>query len=62
MTPAQKAGKAERMIGYLEGVSERVEAVLSLAQGEERERLMRALGPVRGAVERALGFYRDRTK
>ena len=62
-TPAQKAGKAIRMIEYLEKTQERVDTVVGQAkntQGADPAAVKEALEPCMEAVRKAISFYKAR--
>ncbi|KAF9454054.1 hypothetical protein P691DRAFT_771042 [Macrolepiota fuliginosa MF-IS2] len=61
-TPAQRAAKAAKMIGYLAKTTEKVEALVRAAQvnGLDGSRVEIAMKPVVNAVDHALNFYRNR--
>ncbi|KAK0485803.1 hypothetical protein IW261DRAFT_1548835 [Armillaria novae-zelandiae] len=62
VTPAQKAAKATKMIGYLSKTHEKVEALVRAAQqqGLDANRIEIAMKPVLTAVDRALAFHRNK--
>ncbi|KAI0374101.1 hypothetical protein BV20DRAFT_1118712 [Pilatotrama ljubarskyi] len=59
-TPAQKAAKATKMIGYLSKTHEKVEALVRAAhqEGVDPARVKVAMKPVLDAVDKALEFWR----
>ncbi|KAI0630295.1 hypothetical protein C8Q77DRAFT_1160645 [Trametes polyzona] len=59
-TPAQKAAKAAKMIGYLGKTHEKVEALVRVAhaEGVDPARVKIAMKPVLDAVDKALEFWR----
>ncbi|KAI8993080.1 hypothetical protein BD414DRAFT_483241, partial [Trametes punicea] len=59
-TPAQKAAKAAKMIGYLSKTHEKVDALVQAAQqaGVDPARVKVALKPVLDAVDKALEYWR----
>lgn len=61
-TPAQKAAKAAKMIGYLASTQEKVDAIVKAASsaGAEPAKIEVAMKPVVNAVEKALQFHRNR--
>lgn len=62
-SPAQKAGKAIRMIEYLEKTQERVDTIVNQAKtvpGADPIGVKEALEPCLGAVRKAIAFYRAR--
>ncbi|KAI0093026.1 hypothetical protein BDY19DRAFT_882431 [Irpex rosettiformis] len=61
-TPAQKAQKATKMIGYLEKTPEKVEAIVIAArkEGFDPVRAQTAMKPVLDAVNKAIAFWRAR--
>lgn len=62
-SPAQKAGKAIRMIEYLEKTQERVDTVVKQAestQGADSLAVREALEPCMEAVRKAVSFYKAR--
>jgi len=61
-TPAQKATKAAKMIGYISKTHEKVDALVRAAQRESIDpvRIEIAMKPVLDAVDQALAFYRGR--
>ena len=62
-SPAQKAGKAIRMIEYLEKTQERVDTVVGQAkntQGADPTAVKEALEPCMEAVRKAISFYKAR--
>ncbi|KAI0768370.1 hypothetical protein BC629DRAFT_1535963 [Irpex lacteus] len=61
-TPAQKAQKATKMIGYLERTPEKVEAIVIAArkEGFDPVRVQTAMKPVLDAVDKAITFWRAR--
>ena len=63
-TPLQKAGKAQRMVGYLEKTQERVDTVVREGQkeGSDPIAVREALEPCMHAVRKALDFYHARVK
>ncbi|KAK0225922.1 hypothetical protein IW262DRAFT_1267984 [Armillaria fumosa] len=62
VTPAQKAAKATKMIGYLSKTHEKVEALVRAAQqqGLDANGIEIAMKPVLTAVDRALAFHRNK--
>ncbi|KII92831.1 hypothetical protein PLICRDRAFT_89359 [Plicaturopsis crispa FD-325 SS-3] len=58
-TPAQKAAKAARMIGYLSKTHEKVDALIRAAQSEgvDPARVEVAMKPILNAVDQALAFH-----
>ncbi|KAI1794077.1 hypothetical protein LXA43DRAFT_884194 [Ganoderma leucocontextum] len=62
-TPAQKAAKASKMIGYLSKTHEKVEALVVEAQREQVDpaRVRVAMQPILDAVDKALGFWQTRS-
>ncbi|PCH43612.1 hypothetical protein WOLCODRAFT_122269 [Wolfiporia cocos MD-104 SS10] len=62
-TPAQKAAKAAKMIGYLSNTHEKVDALLhtARAEGVDFARVQVAMKPVLDAVDKALAFWRARS-
>ncbi|KAG5654394.1 hypothetical protein H0H81_003218 [Sphagnurus paluster] len=58
-TPAQRAAKAAKMIGYIAKTHEKVDALVKLAQqhGIDPMRVETALKPVLNAVDQALAFH-----
>ncbi|KAM5530768.1 hypothetical protein V8D89_015575 [Ganoderma adspersum] len=61
-TPAQKAAKASKMIGYLKKTHEKVEALVVEAQREQADpaRVRVAMKPILDAVDKALGFWQTK--
>ncbi|KLO05745.1 hypothetical protein SCHPADRAFT_910823 [Schizopora paradoxa] len=61
-TPAQKAAKAAKMIGYLASTQDKVDAIIKAASsaGAEPAKIEVAMKPVLNAVEKALQFHRNR--
>ncbi|KAF9060658.1 hypothetical protein BDP27DRAFT_1339317 [Rhodocollybia butyracea] len=61
-TPAQRATKAAKMVGYLSKTHEKVAAIVQTAQqqGIDPTRVQVAMQPVLNAVDRALTFYRSK--
>ncbi|KAK7472733.1 RNA polymerase II transcription factor B subunit 1 [Stygiomarasmius scandens] len=61
-TPAQRAAKASKMIGYLSKTPEKVAAIVQTAkqQGVDPGRVEVAMKPVLDAVDRALAFQRNK--
>ncbi|KAL0956420.1 hypothetical protein HGRIS_002568 [Hohenbuehelia grisea] len=61
-TPAQRAAKAEKMIGYLSKTKEKVDALVRTAQadGVDHNRVEVAMKPLLNAVDWALTFYHTR--
>ncbi|KAJ3989899.1 hypothetical protein F5890DRAFT_1570117 [Lentinula detonsa] len=61
-TPAQRAVKAAKMIGYLSQTHEKVAALIQSAQqqGIDASRVEIAMQPVLNAVDRALTFYQNK--
>jgi len=61
-TPAQRATKAAKMIGYLEKTPEKIASLVRMAQqhGVEGSRVETVMKPVLNAVNHALNFYRNR--
>ncbi|KAJ3567587.1 hypothetical protein NP233_g6270 [Leucocoprinus birnbaumii] len=61
-TPAQRATKAAKMIGYLVKTPEKVEALVRMAQqhGVDGSKVETAMKPVLNAVDQALNFHRNR--
>ncbi|KAJ3803283.1 hypothetical protein GGU11DRAFT_812931 [Lentinula aff. detonsa] len=61
-TPAQRAVKAAKMIGYLSQTHEKVAALIQSAQqqGVDASRVEVAMQPVLNAVDRALTFYQNK--
>ncbi|RPD74246.1 hypothetical protein L226DRAFT_553368 [Lentinus tigrinus ALCF2SS1-7] len=59
-TPAQKAAKAAKMIGYLSKTHEKVEALVGVAhqEGIDPARVQVAMKPILDAVNKALDFWR----
>ncbi|KAG7446276.1 uncharacterized protein BT62DRAFT_986844 [Guyanagaster necrorhizus] len=62
VTPAQKAAKATKMIGYLAKTHEKVEAIVRAAQqqGLDANKIEIAMKPILTAVDRALAFHRNK--
>ncbi|KAL0579168.1 RNA polymerase II transcription factor B subunit 1 [Marasmius crinis-equi] len=62
-TPAQRATKAAKMIGYLSKTREKVDAIVRAAQQQDihPQRVQVAMEPLLNAVERALQFHRNKT-
>ncbi|KAK7053447.1 RNA polymerase II transcription factor B subunit 1 [Paramarasmius palmivorus] len=58
-TPAQRATKAAKMIGYLSKTREKVEAIVKAAQQQDIDprRIQLAMEPLLNAVDRALTFH-----
>ncbi|OBZ67167.1 RNA polymerase II transcription factor B subunit 1 [Grifola frondosa] len=63
-TPAQKAVKAAKMAGYLSKTHEKIDAIVRAAhqEGVDPSRVQIALKPITDAVDKALLFWRTRTK
>ncbi|KAL7415329.1 hypothetical protein BDY24DRAFT_382565 [Mrakia frigida] len=63
-SPAEKSAKAAKMVGYLAGTGEKVEAVVGAARGRgaDGEKVRIALKPTLESVDKALFFYRSRKK
>lgn len=63
-TPQQKAGKAQRMVTYLEKTQERVDTVVADAKkiGTDDVAVREALEPCLGAVKKALDYFHARVK
>lgn len=61
LTPAQRAAKAQRMIGYLARTQQRVDAIIAEAKGVESSRIEAALGPVLESARAARDLYHART-
>ncbi|EKM80679.1 hypothetical protein AGABI1DRAFT_119267 [Agaricus bisporus var. burnettii JB137-S8] len=61
-TPAQRAAKAAKMIGYLAKTSEKVDALVRLAQqhGVDGSRVETAMRPLLNAVNHALKFHQNK--
>ncbi|KAJ8077275.1 RNA polymerase II transcription factor B subunit 1 [Marasmius tenuissimus] len=61
-TPAQRATKAAKMIGYLSKTREKVDAIAHAAQQQDihPQRILVAMEPLLNAVERALQFHRNK--
>ncbi|KAJ7594301.1 hypothetical protein C8J56DRAFT_1044056 [Mycena floridula] len=61
-TPAQRATKAAKMIGYLSKTQEKVDALLQAAsqRGLDPTKIETAMQPVLNAVDRALTFHRNK--
>ncbi|KAL9711590.1 RNA polymerase II transcription factor B subunit 1 [Leucoagaricus gongylophorus] len=61
-TPAQRAAKATKMIGYLSKTPEKVEALVRVAQqhGVSGSKVETAMRPMLNAVDRALNFQRNK--
>ncbi|KAF8070610.1 hypothetical protein FPV67DRAFT_1561376 [Lyophyllum atratum] len=62
-TPAQRAVKAAKMVGYIAKTHEKVNALVKLAQqhGVDPGRVEAALKPVLNAVDQALAFHQRKT-
>ncbi|KAH9935534.1 uncharacterized protein B0H18DRAFT_1082284 [Fomitopsis serialis] len=62
-TPAQKAAKAAKMIGYLSRTHEKVEALVGVArqEGVDPGRVQVAMKPMLDAVDKALAFWQARS-
>jgi len=62
ITPAQRATKAAKMIGYLSKTHEKVAALKQTAQqhGVDPSRVEVAMQPLLNAVDRALTFHRSK--
>ncbi|KAF5380343.1 hypothetical protein D9615_004564 [Tricholomella constricta] len=58
-TPAQRATKAAKMIGYIAKTHEKVDALVKIAQqhGIDQSRVETALKPVLNAVDQAVAFH-----
>lgn len=63
-TPAQRAAKATKMIGYLSKTHEKVQALVQSASmhSVEPARVEMAMKPVLNAVDHALAFHQSRTR
>ncbi|KAJ3508383.1 hypothetical protein NLJ89_g5788 [Agrocybe chaxingu] len=61
-TPAQRAAKAAKMIGFISKTHEKVQALVQTAQqhGIDPNRVQTALKPVLQASDQALTFYRNK--
>ncbi|PPR05823.1 hypothetical protein CVT26_010103 [Gymnopilus dilepis] len=61
-TPAQRAAKAAKMIGYISKTPEKVHALVQVAQqhGIDPTRVETAMKPVLQACERAMTFYKNK--
>ncbi|KAF5351862.1 hypothetical protein D9756_007575 [Leucocoprinus leucothites] len=61
-TPAQRATKAAKMIGYLAKTPEKVEALVRMSQqhGIDGSKVETAMKPVLNAIDQALNFHRNR--
>ena len=61
-TPAQKAAKAAKMIGYLSRTPEKIAAIVQTARNEgvDPAKIESAMKPVLNAVEKALVFNKNR--
>ncbi|KAF9263313.1 hypothetical protein L218DRAFT_959330 [Marasmius fiardii PR-910] len=62
VTPAQRAAKAAKMIGYLSKTREKVDAIVQAAQQQDihPQRVLVAMEPLLNAVEKAVEFHRNK--
>ncbi|KAJ7772548.1 hypothetical protein DFH07DRAFT_802317 [Mycena maculata] len=62
-TPAQRAAKAAKMVGYLAKTQEKVDALVFMGpqHGVDPKRIEIAMKPVLNAVHRALAFHQTKT-
>jgi len=61
-TPAQRASKAAKMIGYISKTHEKVQAIVQVAQqhGIDPARVETAMNPILVASNHALAFHRSK--